>query len=210
MDTINTNSIYQTIMRRRDVRGEFTGDPIPPPLLLRLLGAAHAAPSVGLTQPWDFIVVESRTTRERFRQHVLAERETFAATLALERAARFAPIKIEGILESSVGVVVTYDSTRGAPDVLGRHAIADAGLYSTCLAIENLWLAATAEGYGVGWVSFYRESFLRHLLGIPDHVRPVAWLCVGPVSRLQDEPDLERLGWRERRPLDAATHLEHW
>jgi 5,6-dimethylbenzimidazole synthase len=210
MDTISTNSIYQTIMRRRDVRGEFTGDPIPPSVLLRLLGAAHAAPSVGLTQPWDFIVVESRTTRERFRQHVLAERQTFAATLALERAARFAPIKIEGILESSVGVVVTYDSTRGAPDVLGRHAIADAGLYSTCLAIENLWLAATAEGYGVGWVSFYRESFLRHLLGIPEHVRPVAWLCVGAVSRLQDEPDLERLGWRERRPLDAATHLEHW
>jgi 5,6-dimethylbenzimidazole synthase len=210
MDTISTNSIYQTIMRRRDVRGEFTGDPIPPSVLLRLLGAAHAAPSVGLTQPWDFIVVESRTTRERFRQHVLAERETFAATLALERAARFAPIKIEGILESSVGVVVTYDSTRGAPDVLGRHAIAEAGLYSTCLAIENLWLAATAEGYGVGWVSFYREPFLRDLLGIPDHVRPVAWLCVGPVSRLQDEPDLERLGWRERRPLDAATHLEHW
>jgi 5,6-dimethylbenzimidazole synthase len=209
MDTIST-SIYQTIMRRRDVRGEFTGDPIPPSVLLRLLGAAHAAPSVGLTQPWDFIVVESRTTRERFRQHVLAERETFAATLALERAARFAPIKIEGILESSVGVVVTYDSTRGAPDVLGRHAIAEAGLYSTCLAIENLWLAATAEGYGVGWVSFYREPFLRDLLGIPDHVRPVAWLCVGPVSRLQDEPDLERLGWRERRPLDAATHLEHW
>jgi 5,6-dimethylbenzimidazole synthase len=101
MDTISTNSIYQTIMRRRDVRGEFTGDPIPPSVLLRLLGAAHAAPSVGLTQPWDFIVVESRTTRERFRQHVLAERETFAATLALERAARFAPIKIEGILESS-------------------------------------------------------------------------------------------------------------
>jgi 5,6-dimethylbenzimidazole synthase len=94
--------------------------------------------------------------------------------------------------------------------VLGRHAIAEAGLYSTCLAIENLWLAATAEGYGVGWVSFYREPFLRDLLGIPDHVRPVAWLCVGPVSRLQDEPDLERLGWRERRPLDAATHLEHW
>ena len=210
MDTISTNSIYQTIMRRRDVRGEFTGDPIPPSVLLRLLGAAHAAPSVGLTQPWDFIVVESRTTRERFRQHVLAERETFAATLALERAARFAPIKIEGILESSVGVVVTYDSTRGAPDVLGRHAIAEAGLYSTCLAIENLWLAATAEGYGVGWVSFYREPFLRELLGIPDHVRPVAWLCVGPVSRFQDEPDLERVGWRERRPLDAATHLEHW
>jgi len=140
----------------------------------------------------------------------MVERETFAATLAPDRAAQFAPIKIEGILESSVGIVVTYDSARGAPNVLGRHAIADAGLYSTCLAIGNLWIAATAEGYGVGWVSFYREAFLRQLLGVPEHVRPVAWLCVGPVSRLQEEPDLERHGWRERRPLEAATHLERW
>jgi 5,6-dimethylbenzimidazole synthase len=210
MDTISTDSIYQTILRRRDVRGEFTGEAMDESVLLRLLNAAHAAPSVGLTQPWDFVVVGSRTTRERFREHVLSERDAFAATLESERAAQFAPIKIEGILESSVGIVVTYDSTRGAPDVLGRHAIADAGLYSTCLAIENLWLAATAEGCGVGWVSFYREAFLRQLLGIPDHVRPVAWLCVGPVSRLQDEPDLERHGWRARRPLATATHLEHW
>jgi len=210
MDPISTDSIYQLIMRRRDVRGEFTGDPVHPDVLRRLLSAAHAAPSVGLTQPWDFIVVASRTTRARFQEHVVAERETFAASLAPDRAARFAPIKVEGILESSVGIIVTYDSTRGEPDVLGRHAIADAGLYSTCLAIENLWLAATAEGLGVGWVSFYREAFLRHLLGIPDHVRPVAWLCVGPVSRLQDAPDLERHGWRTRRPLDVATHLERW
>ena len=155
-------------------------------------------------------MIEADTTRERFKEHVSTERQTFAATLSPDRAERFAPIKIEGILESSVGIVVTYDQSRGAPDVLGRHAIADAGLYSTCLAIENVWLAATAIGYGVGWVSFFREPFLRHLLGIPDQVRPVAWLCVGPVSHLQDVPDLERHGWRLRRPVEAATHLERW
>jgi 5,6-dimethylbenzimidazole synthase len=113
-------------------------------------------------------------------------------------------------LESSVGIVVTYDQSRGAPDVLGRHAIADAGLYSTCLAIQNFWLAATAIGYGVGWVSFFRETFLRHLLGIRDHVRPVAWLCVGPVSHLQDVPDLEHHGWRLRTPVEEATDLGRW
>src|SRR4029077_6137516 len=123
--------------------------------------------------------------------HVVAERVTFAAQLTPDRAAQFAPIKIEGILDSSVGIVVTYESTRGAPDVLGRHAIADAGLYSTCLAIENLWLAATAEGCGVGWVSFYREPFLSGLLGVPDGIRPVAWLCLGPVTHLEAVPDLE-------------------
>jgi 5,6-dimethylbenzimidazole synthase len=203
-------SIYDTIVRRRDVRAQFTGAAIADDDLIRLLSAAHAAPSVGLTQPWDFVVVRSPDTRRRFKEHVDGEREVFAASLDGQRAERFATIKIEGILEASVGIVVTYDPARGAPDVLGRHAIADAGLYSTCLAIENLWLAATAEGYGVGWVSFYREPFLRRLLDIPAHVRPVAWLCVGPVSHLETVPDLERHGWRARRPLDAAVHRERW
>lgn len=210
MDTTTTDAVYEAITRRRDVRCEFTGDPVPPEVLRRLLNAAHAAPSVGLTQPWDFVVVSDLATRERFRDHVAEEREKFATSLPPEKADTFARIKIEGILESSLGVVVTYDSTRGAPHVLGRHAIADAGLYSTCLAIENLWLAATAEGYGMGWVSFYREPFLRELLFIPEHVRPVAWLCMGPVSGLQDVPDLERHHWRARRPLEDVMHWERW
>jgi 5,6-dimethylbenzimidazole synthase len=192
------------------VRGEYTGEPIDPAVLDRVLGAAHAAPSVGLTQPWDFVLVADRGTRQRFRDHVHDEREGFAATLDGERAERFARIRIEGVLESSLGVVVTYDPHRGAPHVLGRHSIADAGLYSTCLAIQNLWLAATAEGLGLGWVSFYREEFLTGLLGIPDGVRPVAWLCLGPVTHLEQTPDLERHGWRQRRPLEQAVHHERW
>src|SRR6202000_2505846 len=112
----------------------------------------------------------------------LAERDVFAGGLDGERAGTFSRIKVEGIMESSVGVVVGYDPARGAPAVLGRHAIADAGLYSVCLAIQNLWLGATAEQIGIGWVSFYREEFLRELLDIPAHVRPIAWLCCGPVS----------------------------
>jgi 5,6-dimethylbenzimidazole synthase len=203
-------AVHDVILRRRDVRGEFTGEPIPAGMLRWLLEAAHAAPSVGLSQPWDFVVVEAAETRERFRAHVLSERQTFASALGSERAALFSRIKIEGICESSLGIVVTYDPTRGAPGVLGRHAIADTGVYSTCLAIENLWLAATSIGYGVGWVSFYREAFLRELIGAPGDVRPVAWLCVGPVSALHQVPDLERQGWRSRRPLDAAVHFERW
>ncbi|WP_103337658.1 5,6-dimethylbenzimidazole synthase [Amycolatopsis sp. CA-126428] len=197
---------YEVLRKRRDVRGEFTGAPIPEATLTRILEAAHAAPSVGLTQPWDFVLVDDYGTREKFAKHVHEEREVFAGQLGEERASTFANIKVEGILEASLGVVVTYDPARGAPDVLGRHAIADAGLYSVCLAIQNLWLAATAEGLGTGWVSFYREPFLSELLGIPDGVRPVAWLCVGPVSKLETVPDLERHGWRSRRPLAAAIH----
>jgi 5,6-dimethylbenzimidazole synthase len=201
---------YEVLRKRRDVRGEFTGEPIPGATLTRILEAAHAAPSVGLSQPWDFVLVEDHATREQFAKHVHEEREVFAAELTEERASTFANIKIEGILEASLGIVVTYDPARGAPDVLGRHAIADAGLYSVCLAIQNLWLAATAEGLGVGWVSFYREPFLASMLGIPTGIRPVAWLCVGPVTALADVPDLERHGWRTRAPLANAVHYERF
>ncbi|MFF3867138.1 5,6-dimethylbenzimidazole synthase [Micromonospora sp. NPDC001898] len=202
--------IYDTIHRRRDVRAEFTGEPVPAETLHRILDAAHAAPSVGYSQPWDFVLVRDTETRRRFHEHVQVERDTFAATLDGEAAERFARIKIDGVLESTLSIVVTYDPARGGPAVLGRHAIADAGLYSVCLAIQNLWLAATAEGLGVGWVSFYREPFLAGLLGIPDGIRPVAWLCLGPVTHLATVPDLERHGWRRKRPLAEAVHHDRW
>ncbi|RBQ15809.1 5,6-dimethylbenzimidazole synthase [Spongiactinospora rosea] len=202
--------LYDVIHRRRDVRGQFTGAPVPPEVLHRVLAAAHAAPSVGLSQPWDFIVVRDAAIRAAFHGHVEHERAAYAATLDGEAARRFAHIKIDGVRESTLSVVVTYDQDRGGPAVLGRHAIADAGLYSVCLAIQNLWLAATAEGLGVGWVSFYREPFVRDLLGIPAGIRPVAWLCLGPVTHLEDDPDLERHGWRRRRPVQAAVHHDRW
>jgi len=203
-------ALYDTIHRRRDVRGQFTGGPLPPGSLERVLAAAHAAPSVGLSQPWDFVIVTDLAVRTAFYDHVQQERQTFAETLTGEAAERFKSIKIDGVLESTVSVVVTYDPGRGAPNVLGRHAIADAGLYSVCLAIENLWLAATAEGLGVGWVSFYREPVLARLVHLPERVRPVAWLCIGPVTHLEALPDLERHGWRYRAPLAGVLHYDRW
>ena len=202
--------LYDVIHRRRDVRAEFVSEKIDPEVLDRVLQAAHAAPSVGLTQPWDFILVEDPLVRRTFWEHVQDERAVFASTLEGEEAERFAGIKIDGILEAALSVAVTYDPERGAPAVLGRHAVADAGVYSVCLAIENLWLACTAEGLGMGWVSFYREGFLSDLLGIPEGIRPVAWLCIGPVSHVEAVPDLERHGWRSRLPLEQVLHHDHW
>ncbi|KAJ1684025.1 hypothetical protein LUZ63_020765 [Rhynchospora breviuscula] len=202
--------LYDVIARRRDVRAEFAGRPPADDVLHRVLAAAHAAPSVGHTQPWDFVLVRDAGLREAFAAHVAQEREAFAASLSGERAETFSRIKVEGVRESGLGVVVTYDASRGGPHVLGRHAIADAGLYSSVLAIQNLWLAATAEGLGVGWVSFYREEFLADLLGVPDGVRPIAWLCLGEVTVLQQRPDLERHGWRSRRPLEEAVHTDRY
>jgi 5,6-dimethylbenzimidazole synthase len=207
---MHTSSLYEVITARRDVRREFTGDPVDPTTLERILTAAHAAPSVGLSQPWDFIVIDDPALRAAFRQHVLDQRTEFAATLPPDRRQLFDGIRIEGILDASLSIVVTYDPTRGAPHVLGRHTIDDAGLYSVCLAIENLWLAATAETWGVGWVSFYDESFLHQLLDLPERLRTIAWLCVGPVSHLQPEPDLERQRWARRRPLTQAVHRNGW
>ncbi|MCP2246312.1 5,6-dimethylbenzimidazole synthase [Lentzea aerocolonigenes] len=203
-------NLYEVVHRRRDTRAEFTGEEIAPEVLRRVLTAAHAAPSVGLSQPWDFVLVRDESIRRAFRDHVQAERSVFSAQLDEERAEVFSRIKVEGVMESSLGIVVTYDPDRGSPAVLGRHAIADAGLYSVCLAIQNLWLAATEEGLGVGWVSFYREDVLRRLLDIPSKVRPVAWLCVGPVRSLPDTPDLERHGWRTRLPLDDVLHHDRY
>ena len=207
---VTVDGLYDVIHRRRDTRREFTGEPLAADVLDRLLSAAHAAPSVGMSQPWDFVLVRERETLAAFCDHVAAERDVFAATLAGERAETFARIKVEGILESALGIVVGYDPTRGGAQILGRHAIDDAGLYSVVCAIQNLWLAATAERLGVGWVSFYREDFLRSLVDMPAHVRPVAWLCVGHVADLPDVPDLERHGWRERAPLHTVVHEERY
>ena len=201
---------YDVVRSRRDVRAEFTGAPVAAEVLERVLAAAHAAPSVGMTQPWDFVLVRTPETLHRFAAHVADKRVEFGASLPADRAATFAPIKVEGIEESGLGVVVTYDRSRGGEHVLGRATVADTGVFSTVLAVQNLWLAATAEGLGVGWVSFYDEPVLGELVGLPEHVRPIAWLCVGHVAGLQQVPDLERFGWRSRRPLADAVHAEHW
>ncbi|RRQ26001.1 5,6-dimethylbenzimidazole synthase [Rhodococcus sp. Eu-32] len=203
-------SLYSAIASRRDVRAEFSGDRIDDGVLRRILSAAHQAPSVGNTQPWDFVVVRSSDTLSTFATHVQEQRCAFADSLPPDRRATFDPIRIEGIETSGTGIVVTYDPSRGGRHVLGRATVDDTGLFSAVLAIENLWLAAVAESIGVGWVSFYDEAFLTELLDIPDPVRPIAWLCVGPVTELQRVPDLERFGWRRGRPLDDAIHHEKY
>lgn len=193
---------------RRDVRAEFTGAVVDDAILMRILEAAHRAPSVGNSMPWDFVVLREPEKLKTFADHVAEKRRAFHDSLPEDRAETFNPIKIEGIVESGTGIVVTHDQARGGTHVLGRATVPETGIYSTILAIQNLWLAATAEGVGVGWVSFYDTPFLAELIGLPEGVRPVAWLCVGPVDEFQTIPDLERFGWRDRRPLADAIHWE--
>ena len=201
-------SVYTAIRSRRDVRAEFDGRIIEDDVLHRILDAAHHAPSVGNTQPWDFVIVRSPDTLAAFGRHVADERVAFAQSLPADRRETFDPIRIEGIETSGTGIVVTYDPERGGQHVLGRATVDETGIFSAVLAVQNLWLAAISESIGVGWVSFYQEQFLSELLGIPAPVRPIAWLCVGPVSEFQTVPDLERFGWRPCRPLSEAIHRE--
>lgn len=207
-DDAERAGVWRAIDERRDIR-RFRTDPLPDELVRRLLEAAHCAPSVGLMQPWRFIVIRDEQTKAAMQ--ALAQRERLVqAGHFNERTRAFLDLKIEGIRDAPVSICICCDRGSEDDEVLGRHTIRDTDIYSSCLAIENLWLAARAEGVGVGWVSFYREADLRALLGLPDQVVPVAWLCLGYPDERPTRPGLEAAGWLQRRPLDDLVHSERW
>nr|WP_244305209.1 nicotinate-nucleotide--dimethylbenzimidazole phosphoribosyltransferase [Kitasatospora cheerisanensis] len=202
--------MHQVIRERRDVRNGFRPDPIPHEVLIRVLEAAHTAPSVGYSQPWDFVVIRSAKTRRKMHELAERQREAYADSLPKGRAKQFKEIKIEAILETPVNIVVTADRTRGGRHTLGRHTQPQMAPYSAALAVENLWLAARAEGLGVGWVSFFDEEELVRELGLPEHLEVVAYLCVGFVDAFPDEPELQQQGWAKKRPLSWVVHEEQY
>ncbi len=202
-------ALYRVIDSRRDVRA-FTRDPLPEDVLRRILRAAHHAPSVGLMQPWNFILIRDPVTKAQVKAVFLREHEKAAANYTSDRGTLYRSLKLEGLEEAPINLCVTCDRTRGGPHVLGRHTIVDTDLYSTCGAIQNLWLAARVEGVGVGWVSILNSEDLRHILGIPPHVLPVAYLCVGYPREFLDEPELQRRGWARRLPPETVLYQERW
>jgi 5,6-dimethylbenzimidazole synthase len=204
--------LYKAIFSRRDVRSHFMQKPIPNDVLARILMAAHHAPSVGFSQPWNFILVRDRGTRIKVKESFLREQERSTAMLDGDRARqkKYSSLKLEGIMESDVNVCVTYDPTRFGPFVLGRTSIEETGVYSVACAVQNLWLAARAEGVGVGWVSILANSDLEKTLGMPAHAKPVAYLCLGYVKEFADKPDLERVGWLPRMALSEVVCYEKW
>ncbi|HEY2600355.1 MAG TPA: nicotinate-nucleotide--dimethylbenzimidazole phosphoribosyltransferase [Thermoleophilaceae bacterium] len=201
-------TVRRVIVERRDIR-RFRPDAVPEDVLRRVLEAAHRAPSVGLMQPWRLIVVRDMSTRIEVRR--LAQRERLRqADRFDERARQFLDQKLEGVVEAPLGICVCCD--HGDPDieVLGRGTIPETDVYSTACAIENLWLAARAEGLGVGWVSFYRPGDMRELLGIPERVDPIAYLCVGWPDERPERPGLESAGWSARMALEEVVMDERW
>ena len=202
--------LYRAIFERRDVRSQFLPDAIPEDVLARLLEAAHHAPSVGFMQPWDFIVIDSVAVRQRVLDSFNEENDRAAANYQGERKERYQSLKLQGILDSPINLCITCDRSRGGPNVLGRNSIMEMDLFSTCLAVQNLWLAARAENIGVGWVSILSQDRLAEILQLPEHVYPLAYLCLGYVSEFLDQPELQAKGWRSRLPLEELVHGNQW
>ena len=203
-------AVYRAIFQRRDVRGQFLPDPIGDEVLARLLQAAHAAPSVGLMQPWNFILIRSPEVRAEIRAAFAQANDEARAMFPAERQALYSELKLEGITESPLNLCISCDRARGGAVVLGRTHDRDTDLYSTVCAVQNLWLAARAEGIGVGWVSIFRDTDLRRILRLPDHVVPVAYLCLGHVRELYDQPELQARGWAARKPLEEMIFFDAW
>ena len=206
--TEQQQGLYRAIFSRRDIR-TFKTDPIPTDALARIIRAAHHGPSVGFMQPWDFIMVQDTEIRQKVKDLFDRERQAASNFFDEPRRSHYLSLKLEGILESPVNICITCDPTR-AEVVLGRNSIPDTDLYSTCCAVQNLWLAARAEGIGVGWVSILKQAQLRQILGVPHHVIPVAYLCLGYPVKFPEEPVLQTAGWRNRMEVEGLVHFDGW
>ncbi|MGM0433679.1 MAG: 5,6-dimethylbenzimidazole synthase [Pseudomonadota bacterium] len=200
-------ALYRCIAERRDMR-HFLPDPVPQAVLMRLLKAAHSAPSVGLMQPWHFIRVTDTGLRERIHQMVDAERERTAEALG-ERGNEFMKLKVEGIRDCGELLVVTLRDGR-EKHIFGRRTLPEMDLASASCAIQNLWLAARAEGLGMGWVSLFDPRALGELLSIPEEGHPMAILCLGHVEAFYERPMLEIEGWTEGLSLDHFLSENHY
>ncbi len=204
------HGLYKAIHSRRDVRKHFTSKLIPEEILSKILNAAHHAPSVGFSQPWNFILIKDSQTKSRIKKSFEEEKNRSAQLIEDPKRSKYLSFKLEGILESPVNLCVTYDPSKFGPFVIGRSSIPEAGLYSVCCAIQNLWLAARTEGVGVGWVSILSNEVLKNVLDLPDQVVPVAYLCLGYVDEFASKPDLETSGWLPRLDLNDVVYFEKW
>ncbi len=200
-------ALWRTLRERRDMR-HFLPDPLPAGLLERLVEAAHLAPSVGYMQPWRFIRITDPTQRQNIRQLVEAERLATAQALTT-RTDDFLKVKIEGLGECAEVLAVVLMPERER-HLFGRRTLPDMDLASVGCAIQNMWLAARAEGIGLGWVSFFDPDGLAQLLALPSGSRPVALLCIGQVSEFYARPLLESTGWGQRLRLDEVLFENHW
>src|SRR5579883_506669 len=203
-------AVYDAIALRRDVRHFRPGEDVDDATLARVLSAAHLAPSVGFSQPWGFVVVRDRERRARVRESFLRCREAESARFPPARREQYRSLRLEGILDSALNVCVAVDLRSRGEAILGTTVQPEAVRASACCAVQNLWLAARAEGVGVGWVSIVEPAVLREELALPAGVEPIAYLCVGKARAFRARPMLEEAGWLPRRPVEEVVFAERW
>jgi 5,6-dimethylbenzimidazole synthase len=205
-------SFYRVIFSRRDVRKNFVNKTISDAIICKILLAAHHAPSVGFSQPWNFILIRDIETRKRIKQSFIKERLKSIELISNDnnRKDKYLNLKLEGILESDLNICITYDRDRFGPFVIGKMTIKDAGIYSVCCAVQNLWLAARVENIGVGWISILSNNDLCSILNLPTNIQPIAYLCLGYVKEFEDRPDLQSSKWLDRMPLNNVVNFESW
>lgn len=201
--------LYEAIYKRRDVR-HFISRPVAPEVLGRVLDAAHHAGSVGFMQPWNFLVIDDEKVKKKVARNFKKASDKASKKFAGEKQELYKSLKLEGILEAPVNICITCDSKRFGPNVLGRDTIKETDLFSTCCAVQNLWLAARAEGLAVGWVSILSQEQLKKDLDIPEHVFPVAYLCLGHTEEFYEKPMLESAGWAGRLSLGDLIFYNKW
>ncbi len=204
------DAVYRAIFTRRDVRDQFLSTPLEDDVLQRLLTAAHHAPSVGFMQPWNFITIRKPAIKQQMWQAFSRANGEAQEMFGGDKKQLYRSLKLEGIRKAPLNLCITCDRTRGGKVVLGRTHDLNMDLYSTVCAVQNLWLAARAEGIGVGWVSIFHDSDVRDILGIPEHVAIVAYLCIGYVDQIYDEPELQKKGWRKRLQLKDLVFEDSW
>jgi nicotinate-nucleotide--dimethylbenzimidazole phosphoribosyltransferase len=202
-------AVYDAISLRRDIRN-FRPEQIPEDVLHRLLEAAHSAGSVGYMQPWDFIVIRSPERKAELYELFRRANDRAASRFEEARGETYRALKLQGILDAPLSICVTCDTLRGGEHILGRDTIPETDRYSTCLAVQNLWLAARAEGIGVGWMSIVDNGELALSLSLPEGVVPIAFLCIGYPVEFPARPTLATTGWRDRVPLETLVHAERW
>ncbi|MCH8157974.1 MAG: 5,6-dimethylbenzimidazole synthase [Nitrospinae bacterium] len=201
--------VYKAIYKRRDVR-HFTSRPVAPDALGRILDAAHHAGSVGFMQPWDFLVIDDPEIKQKVALNFKKASADGAEKFSGERKSLYESLKLEGITDAAINICVTCDTTRFGPNVLGRNTIKETDVFSTCCAVQNLWLAARAEGLAVGWVSILYPDQLKRDLEIPENILPVAYLCLGHTESFYEKPMLESAGWAKRISLGKLVHYNKW
>ncbi|PHR55493.1 MAG: 5,6-dimethylbenzimidazole synthase [Arcobacter sp.] len=201
---LDTQTLLNIMKARRDVRGHsFLSQAIQDSHLDLILEAALCAPSVGYSQPWEFILIDKLHIKEDIYQNFLGENQK-ASTIFKDRP-QYQELKLEGIIEAPLNICVLYTPQEDEA-VLGQTSMDKMGEYSVVCAIENMWLMSRSLGIGMGWVSILDEDKLLDTLNIPKDKKLIAYLCLGYVKDFKNEPELKTLKWKKEKVLQNLLH----